>query len=154
MIVAFGSNRAGSYRSQEALLDAAVEGLGAEGAWFVAAPPGGARRRGPIRRSREYLNGVAIVETALAPEALMARLLAVEATFGRRRAPGDPPYAPRTLDLDLIAYGRLRLCRPGLVLPHPRAHERAFVMAPLAEIAPGWRHPATGETAAVIAARL
>ena len=154
MIVAFGGNLSGEYPSREALLDAAVERLSAEG--IVV------RRRSAWRRTTawpdpaepEYLNGVAIVETALGPEALMARLLSVEAAFGRRRRPEDPPNAPRTLDLDLIAYGRLRLRGPGLVLPHPRAHERSFVMGPLAEIAAGWRHPATGETAAKMAARL
>lgn len=56
--------------------------------------------------------------------------------------------APRTLDLDLIAHGRRVLDEPGLVVPHPRAHERLFVMGPLAEIAPDWRHPVLEKTAA------
>ena len=58
------------------------------------------------------------------------------------------PNAPRTLDLDLIAYGREISAARGLILPHPRAHDRLFVMGPLAEIAPGWVHPVLGRTAA------
>lgn len=77
----------------------------------------------------------------------MDALLRVEAAFGRRRgAPNDP----RTLDLDLIAHGRTILDEPGLTLPHPRAHERRFVMGPLAEIAPRWIHPRVGEAAQAI----
>ena len=97
-----------------------------------------------------YLNAVAIVETPLSPRALMARLLQVEAEFGRRRT---EPNAPRTLDLDLIAYGRQLIAEPGLAVPHPRAHERLFVMGPLAEIAPDWVHPVMGQTAAALAAK-
>lgn len=79
----------------------------------------------------------------------MAKLLAIEARFGRTRG---LPNAPRTLDLDLISLGPAVIDEPGLVLPHPRAHLRWFVMGPLAEIAPEWRHPASGLTAAELAA--
>jgi 2-amino-4-hydroxy-6-hydroxymethyldihydropteridine diphosphokinase len=79
----------------------------------------------------------------------MAALTGLEFAFGRRPAPAN---APRTLDLDLIAYGRDVIGRPGLIVPHPRADQRLFVMGPLAEIAPGWRHPLTGLTAAQLAA--
>ena len=74
----------------------------------------------------------------------MAGLLSLEADLGRRRSARN---APRTLDLDLIAYGRRVSNAAGLILPHPRAHERRFVMGPLAEIAPRWRHPLLGRTA-------
>ncbi len=80
----------------------------------------------------------------------MQALLAVERDFGRCRGELN---GPRTLDLDLIAYGALRLEIEGLVLPHPRAHQRRFVMGPLAEIAPDWTHPGLGETAAALAAK-
>jgi len=96
-----------------------------------------------------YLNGVAIVETKLSPRELLAQVLALEATFGRRRS---EPNAARTLDIDLIAYGRQAINEAGLVVPHPRAHERLFVMGPLAEISPDWRHPALGRTATELAA--
>src|SRR5262249_21517245 len=97
----------------------------------------------------EYRNGVVLVETNAPPQAVLETLLALESTLGRTRSLRN---APRTLDLDLIAYGRQVSDAPGLTLPHPRAHERRFVMGPLAEIAPGWRHPLDGRTAAELAA--
>ena len=82
------------------------------------------------------------------PEAAMQALKDVEARFGRVRT---APNAPRTLDLDLIALGRRVIERPELKLPHPRAHLRGFVMGPLAEIAPEWRHPVLERTARELA---
>lgn len=96
-----------------------------------------------------FLNGVALVETALSPRATMDALLDLETRFGRRR---EALNGPRTLDLDLIAHGRAVLDQPDLVLPHPRAGDRRFVMGPLAEIVPDWRDPRTGRTAAGLAA--
>ncbi|MDP2765427.1 MAG: 2-amino-4-hydroxy-6-hydroxymethyldihydropteridine diphosphokinase, partial [Brevundimonas sp.] len=96
-----------------------------------------------------FLNGVVIVRTGLDPHALMAALGRIEEVFGRRRGAAN---APRTLDLDLIAYGRVSGDLEGLILPHPRAAERRFVMGPLAEIAPAWRHPG-GDTAESLARR-
>lgn len=85
-----------------------------------------------------YVNAVAAVDAALPPADLLDALLAIEARFGRRRG---APNAARTLDLDLLDYDG-RQCRTArLILPHPRLHERRFVLAPLAEIAPEWRHP-------------
>ena len=99
-----------------------------------------------------FVNAVAEIETGMGPEALLAALHAIEAGFGRRRS---LPNAPRTLDLDLLAYGGERRdgAGEGLVLPHPRLAGRAFVLVPLAEIAPDWRHPVSGERAADLAAR-
>ena len=79
---------------------------------------------------------------------MLATLLGVEVALGRRRTVRN---APRTLDLDLIAYGREVRESPGLTLPHPRARERRFVMGPLAEIAPGWVHPVVEKTAEALA---
>lgn len=92
-----------------------------------------------------YVNGVVIVDTTLDPAALLAVLHRIEARFGRVRTP-DTVNAPRPLDLDLIDYdGVVRDGEPP-ILPHPRADSRAFVLRPLAEIAPNWRHPKSGRS--------
>ena len=82
-----------------------------------------------------YLNGAAELETTLTARRLLDRLLAVEQRFGRIRVPGE--QGPRTLDLDLLLYGDEVIDEPGLTVPHPRLHERRFVLEPLAELAPG-----------------
>lgn len=82
----------------------------------------------------DYLNAVAAIDTSLTPQALLAHLHAIEADAGRQR---PYPNAPRTLDLDLLLHGTARIRSATLTLPHPRMHERAFVLYPLAEIAPG-----------------
>lgn len=91
----------------------------------------------------DFLNAVVIGHTELAPRALLEQLLALEAERGRVRT-GRPK--PRALDLDLILYGSLVIDEPGLVVPHPRFHERAFVLAPLAGIAPAMIDPRSGKT--------
>ena len=97
-----------------------------------------------------FLNGVAVLETALEPADLLAVLLAVEARFGRDRAAG-PPQGPRTLDLDLLLYGDRRISLQNLQIPHPRLHERAFVLEPLIEVAPGLEVPGLGPVEALLA---
>src|ERR1700730_10611884 len=82
-----------------------------------------------------FINLALVVETALAPRALLERALRVGASFGRHRAP-ETRWAPRPLDIDIIAYDDTEIDEGGLTLPHPRLFERAFVLAPLAEIAP------------------
>jgi 2-amino-4-hydroxy-6-hydroxymethyldihydropteridine diphosphokinase len=150
IILALGGNLAGDYPSLEALLEAALSAFLRSGLTVVRSSRWWRSAAWPNPSAPAYLNGVAIVETALSPSELMARLLQIEAAFGRRRT---EPNAPRTLDLDLIAYGREVTGAPGLTVPHPRAHERLFVMGPLAEIAPGWVHPVLGLTAAELAVR-
>jgi len=107
-------------------------------------------RSAPIDSSGpDYLNAVAELRTSLAPIDLLHRLQAVELAHGRER-----PYrnAPRTLDLDLLLHGRHVMASPELTLPHPRAHERAFVLAPLAELAPDLLLPGRGRVADLLAA--
>ncbi|MBS0334492.1 MAG: 2-amino-4-hydroxy-6-hydroxymethyldihydropteridine diphosphokinase [Proteobacteria bacterium] len=149
VIVALGSNRPGDHPSSEALLEAALSLFPQAGLPLLARSRWWRSAAWPDPNGNEYRNGIAIVETNDPPEAVLAQLFAVERRFGRERS---VPNAPRTLDLDLIAYGRRVIDEPGLVLPHPRAAERRFVMGPLAEIAPAWRHPANGLTAAELAA--
>lgn len=102
----------------------------------------------PLPGAPWFVNGVARLAGDMAPEALLAALHGIEARFDRAR---PYPNAPRTLDLDLLAMGDLR--RDGaLVLPHPRMQLRHFVLRPLLEVAPGWRHPLLGDARALLAA--
>jgi len=149
VVVALGSNLAGDYPSSRALLEAVVARLPGLGLTILARSRWWRSAAWPDAALPAFLNGVALARTRLPPASVMAALLGLEASFGRRRG---APNAARTLDLDLVAHGRLLIDAPGLVLPHPRASERRFVMGPLAEIAPDWRHPAGGATAAALAA--
>lgn len=134
-------------------LDAALEALAERGIrsaarsrWYRSAPA-------PPATGPWFVNGVIRAETALAPVPLMACLLEVESAFGRRRSVAG---ADRPLDLDLLDHHGRILDRagdeggPALVLPHPRLAERAFVLVPLLEMAPDWRHPVSGAGAAAL----
>ena len=102
-------------------------------------------RTAPIDSSGDdYINAVARVGTGLPAQALLEALFDIELAHGRER-----PYrnAPRTLDLDLLLYGDEQICTPTLVVPHPRMHERAFVLMPLLELAPGVALPGLGPAA-------
>jgi 2-amino-4-hydroxy-6-hydroxymethyldihydropteridine diphosphokinase len=97
-----------------------------------------------------FVNGVAALDTTLTARELLTLLLEVEQRFGRSRE-AVPAQGPRTLDLDLLLYGDARLDEPGLQVPHPRLHERAFVLEPLAELAPGLQIPGRGPVEALVA---
>ena len=141
-MVALGCSLPGSYPSREALLEAAVDALAAEGLVVVGRSAWWTSAAWPDPAAPAYLNGVVLVETTASADEVLAALHRIEARFGRVRAEAN---APRTLDLDLIAHGRTVL-DGAVVVPHPRAHERLFVMGPLAQIAPDWRHPVNGRT--------
>jgi len=153
ILVALGANldhpRYGSPRQTlEAALAALQHGgvsVLARSRWF---------RSAPVPRSDQpwFVNAVASVDTGLSPADLMAVLHEIEAEFGRTRRRQNEA---RVLDLDLLAYHN-KVSAPGEspVLPHPRLAERAFVVLPLADVAPGWRHPVSGLIAADLAGRL
>jgi 2-amino-4-hydroxy-6-hydroxymethyldihydropteridine diphosphokinase len=113
-----------------------VELLAASSAWDTAPV-------GPPDQPR-YLNAAVAVRTTLGPRALLETLLEIERRFGRVRSGSQ--WTARTLDLDIIIFGNSTVAEPDLVLPHPRFRERAFVLLPLAEIAPEARDPVTGES--------
>ena len=149
MVLALGGNLAGDYPSLEALLEAALSSFPRAGLRVVRRSGWWRSAAWPDPREPAYLNGVAIVETTLSPSDVLAAIHALEAGFGRKRGLIN---SPRTLDIDLVAYGREVIDEPGLTVPHPRAAERKFVMGPLAEIAPDWTHPMLGKAAAELAA--
>lgn len=97
-----------------------------------------------------FLNGVAALETTVPAAELLGLLLAVERQFGRERA-GVPAQGPRTLDLDLLLYESAEIDEPGLRIPHPRLHERRFVLEPLAELDPSLEVPGKGEIQELLA---
>jgi 2-amino-4-hydroxy-6-hydroxymethyldihydropteridine diphosphokinase len=96
-----------------------------------------------------FLNGVVQLGTELSPQELLARLLAIETRLGRVRGQG-PRFGPRTIDLDLLLYGEETVDEPGLTLPHPRLHERRFVLEPLAELDPALEVPGRGPVQALL----
>lgn len=100
----------------------------------------------PVELARQewFLNCALALETELLPRQLMKRILDVEHALGRRRT---RPKGPRTLDIDILLFGRAVVEAPGLKIPHPAMHQRRFVLAPLAEIAPEARHPVLKRTA-------
>jgi 2-amino-4-hydroxy-6-hydroxymethyldihydropteridine diphosphokinase len=121
---------------RERTVRAAVDALAAEDGVEVVAVTT-LRETEPVGVGQQppYLNGAAELETTLTARELLDRLLAVEQRFGRVRVPGE--HGPRTLDLDLLLYGDDVIDEPGLTVPHPRLHERRFVLEPLGELAPG-----------------
>jgi len=97
----------------------------------------------------DFVNAAALVETTMGARALLDALLEVERRFGRRREAG-PQWGPRLIDLDLLLYGDQAVDEPGLRVPHPHLHERAFALLPLADIAPDMPVPGRGPVAALL----
>lgn len=152
ILVALGSNRSGPWGNPRETVQRALVQLDRDGmrliksSRLIVSAPFGQINQPP------FVNAVAQVELHLAPEALLHRLHRIESAAGRRRA---SRWGPRTLDLDLIdCRGLIRKSPSRLLLPHPGIACRIFVLKPIAEIAPGWRHPVTRERAGEMLARL
>jgi 2-amino-4-hydroxy-6-hydroxymethyldihydropteridine diphosphokinase len=130
-------------------LRAAVDALGREDGIAVLAVSA-FRETEPVGVGEQpsFLNGAVELETTLGPRELLDRLLAIEQRFGRVRVPGE--HGPRTLDLDLLLYGEEVIDEPGLTVPHPRLHERRFVLEPLAELDPGLLVPGRGDVESLL----
>ncbi|MEM9234095.1 MAG: 2-amino-4-hydroxy-6-hydroxymethyldihydropteridine diphosphokinase [Pseudomonadota bacterium] len=147
VLISLGSSRrVGRFSPAQIVLRAAdsVAGLG-EG---MTLSPLYRSESWPDASMPAYVNAVLQMTTLAGPEELLYSLLAIEAGFSRVRSnDAEKRYAPRTLDLDLLDHGGLILDSEGLTLPHPRLHERAFVLTPLADVASEWRHPVLGKTA-------
>ncbi|CAN5643471.1 2-amino-4-hydroxy-6-hydroxymethyldihydropteridinediphosphokinase [soil metagenome] len=163
--MALGANVAGPAGPPRATLEAALALLAAEGLAVAARSHWYRSAAVPAGSGPDFVNGAARLLGGLAPEAVLAALHRIEAGLGRRRR---ARWEPRACDLDLLAFGASVLpdapaqaawmalpaeegaaaSPSGLILPHPRLHERAFVLVPLAEIAPGWVHPVLGRSAA------
>lgn len=138
ILIGLGANLPGPFGSPEEALQACVPVFADKGFPVVHASHIWESAPVPVSDQPWYRNAVAEVETDLSPQALIKALHEIEHDFGRVRTVRN---APRVLDLDLLAYGTLVLDEGGLHLPHPRMHMRAFVLFPLREIAPDWRHP-------------
>ena len=150
ILIALGANLTSPAGAPEETLEAALSELGARGIKVEKRSGFYRSAAWPDRRDPAFVNAVAALRTALAPAPLLDVLHQVERQFGRARGPLN---APRTLDLDLIDYdGRIEQGPPQL--PHPRLGTRAFVLVPLREVAPDWRHPVSGRNVSELIAAL
>ncbi len=148
IVVALGSNMAGAWGAPDETLERGITALNGNGIIVSARSRQWRSKAWPGPTGADYRNAVCLVETTLEPGALLEVLHHIEREAGRERSAAN---APRTLDLDLIAYGR-RVSAQRPILPHPRAAQRRFVMGPLAELLPDWTDPTSGSTAIQLAA--
>ena len=146
VIIGLGSNLAGQFGSPRGACGAALEAIQNVGCKIIARSPWYESAPVPISEQPHFVNGIVGIITNLAPATLLRHLLEIETNMGRERT---KPNAARIIDLDILAQGEL-IC-DGIgdlpVLPHPRLHERAFVILPLVDLMPNWQHPLTRYTA-------
>lgn len=151
-LIALGSNRRHPRHGEpRKVLAAGLEQLAAEGLQVVRAAP--VVETDPVGPSiRRYANSAAVIETGLAPPALLDLLKRIERDFGRRA--GGRRWGARVLDLDIVLWSGGAWASAGLTVPHPLFRGRTFVLAPAARIGPGWRDPLTGLTVRQLHSRL
>ncbi len=143
ILIGLGANLPSRFGNPVATCEAAFSALAALGVSVLARSPWYETAPVPMSDQPWFVNGVAAVATDLDPPDLLATLHRVEADFGRARTVAN---AARPLDLDLLAYDDLLREEPPPIVPHPRLHERAFILLPLRDIDPHWRHPKSGLT--------
>jgi len=141
ILIALGANLPSPAGPPTATLRAALARLEEQGVKILSVSSFYETPAWPDPAQPAFVNAVAAVESTLQPVELLTLLHGVETDFGRLRS---APNAPRTLDIDLLDYDGQRMT-DGVMLPHPRMAERSFVLVPLAQVAPNWRHPVTGE---------
>jgi 2-amino-4-hydroxy-6-hydroxymethyldihydropteridine diphosphokinase len=142
ILIGLGANLPSSYGEPPETLRAALTRLTLSGVEIIHRSRFWHSAPVPISDHPWYVNAVAAIETDLPSDRLLALLHEIEAEFGRVRGEVN---APRLIDLDLLAYRREIRGEGAPILPHPRLHQRAFVLRPLSDIAPNWRHPLSGK---------
>jgi 2-amino-4-hydroxy-6-hydroxymethyldihydropteridine diphosphokinase len=151
ILIALGSNLSHpQHGAPEAVLNAAIEALEANGVRSLARSAFYRTAPVPAADQPDFVNAVVAVESPTEPAALLALLHRIEASFGRIRSARNEA---RVLDLDLLAWND-RVSTADPLLPHPRLHERAFVLLPLRDVAPAWRHPISGKSVSEMIADL
>ncbi len=150
ILIGIGGNLPSQFGHPEQGLPHALRMMEALGWRIAQCSPWYGAHAVPVSGQPDFANAVAHIETTLTPEALLIGMQAIEIEFGRVRGVVN---AARTLDLDLLAYNDICL-ENGMQIPHPRLHQRAFVLAPLCDIAPEWRHPVLNLTARELFAAL
>lgn len=146
ILLGLGANLPSIAGTPAQTLHAACAALAARGLVLNSLSP--LYRTAPVPESSQpwFVNAVAKIAGDFTPHALLDLLLKTERAFGRVRGDGEAPNAPRTLDLDLLDYRGKIFSDTRLTLPHPRLHARAFVLHPLRDVAPHWRHPVSGSS--------
>ncbi|MFO1039849.1 MAG: 2-amino-4-hydroxy-6-hydroxymethyldihydropteridine diphosphokinase [Geminicoccaceae bacterium] len=153
--VALGANlgdRRATLDSAVAMIAREIGAVVARSAWLETAAL--IHPDDPAQSYPAYLNGVVLTDTDLPPLQILVRLHAIETALGRDRSKETARWRPRLIDLDLVALDDTVLDTPDLVLPHPEMHNRSFVLSPMCEVWPDWRHPRLGRTTRELVAAL
>jgi 2-amino-4-hydroxy-6-hydroxymethyldihydropteridine diphosphokinase len=158
IVIGLGANLPSQYGSPRNACGAALELLEKSGIKIIARSPWYESAPVPVSDQPWYVNGVIIIDSEWPPATILKHLLGVETQMGRQRGVRN---AARIIDLDLIAYGetitdtgQTSIGKNGPDIPHPRMHERAFVVLPLRDLLPNWRHPASGQSVNEMASAL